>query len=420
MKETRDGTVIGLDVAWQAPIAEWTASERTELATLRHELERVAPPLDWDGGATDAGDPWIVATNPATDEVVLHIARIGRTYAALDETLSTVATGHGLRGVLEACLQNWRPAMLSFGELSRPLRLSPAAMTVPAPEGVPFLHLGEEARASDQSGRTEGADDEARLEAADAGSTSQAQSPERHAPTGTEPGVLDGRVVVEPKEPIERADGAEPARAEEEEAAAYVATAREPVSDEATVDAMDPAAMRSEPHVESATHVSRGEAAPEVTAAAPAGAATLSDPANTPLPDNVIRIDFTIPRPKGDGSLAGDTIDGSVFVTVEGNASDPNPSLSPEDLAPDADLQSGLALGPIDNLVQAVRNAVLDRFDFTDEAVIEVIFDAPIFGDVAPWQTEGAEAGAAIEPTFAIPDDSVFIEIPEADALIFG
>ncbi|MEM6357431.1 MAG: hypothetical protein AAF844_17355, partial [Pseudomonadota bacterium] len=230
MSETRERNVIGIDVAWQVPVAQWTPREQTELVVLQKALSQLAPRIEWEGGATDAGDPWIVASDPRTDEVVLHIARIGRSYAAVDETLTTVASGHSLRSVIETCLQHWRPS-LGSAEMSRPMRMAQGPLAAPNPEGAPATDFeegagpamaettpagpGVDAGRADASDRGEDDAPAERAESDDAGAVSAA--------------VLAGAVAAatppegEPREPVAPAIEPRVEPGAEEEVAAYEA-----------------------------------------------------------------------------------------------------------------------------------------------------------------------------------------------------
>ena len=58
--------------------ADWSSSEKSELRRLQAAYP--PPHYEMESGATEDGDPWWVVCDRALDQVVVHIARIGRRY----------------------------------------------------------------------------------------------------------------------------------------------------------------------------------------------------------------------------------------------------------------------------------------------------------------------------------------------------
>ncbi|MEO1721037.1 MAG: hypothetical protein AAFR84_01395 [Pseudomonadota bacterium] len=434
MSETRERNVIGIDVAWQVPVAQWTPREQTELVALQKELSQLAPRIEWEGGATDAGDPWIVASDPRTDEVVLHIARIGRSYAAVDETLTTVASGHSLRSVIETCLQHWRPS-LGSAEMSRPMRMAQGPLAAPIPEGAPATGFEEGAgpamAETTQAGLGVGAH---RAAASDRGEDDAPDERTGSDDAGAANAAgLAGAVAAamrlggEPREPVVPAIEPPVEPGAEEEVAAYEVPEPDAAAAGHAPGAADlgPAEAALERAVETVVTLSAVPAATASPPDAPVAEMTRAVLSEDPLPDNVIRIDFRITKPKGgEDDMSISDLDGSAFVTFDFDPPVAQVSLVLGDPAEQGGGETfavaPFAVPPGDDLAGALRDAVLDRFEFTDEPGIDVAFDPlgpAIFEPLAVGQ--GAPDGTSIVP----PEfEAFFLDLatPAEDLLIFG
>lgn len=151
--------IIGLDPDLLRPGCGWSARERAELEGLRLALSPLVPSLHWEEGATDVGDPWLVAVDARTDDLAVHVARIGRTYVVLDAEFTPVATGRSLRMVLETSMESGRLSFALIGEVVRLARPAPS-MTGQGPEGMPVSPESELPAMSDPrlgTGSMEGA-----------------------------------------------------------------------------------------------------------------------------------------------------------------------------------------------------------------------------------------------------------------------
>lgn len=157
--------IIGFDPTEIRPLAGWSVRERAELDQMRIALGPVLPVLEWSEGVTDAGEPWLVAVDAATDELAVHLARIGRDYVVLDGRLTPVASGRSLKTVIDSCAEFCRGAAVGLGEVWRPARSGPAPhLQGQGPEGMPLAPgtadpedralTGTAARPEERSGET--------------------------------------------------------------------------------------------------------------------------------------------------------------------------------------------------------------------------------------------------------------------------
>jgi hypothetical protein len=71
--------------------ADWTCSEKSELRRLQAAYP--SPRYEIEHGSTDDGDPWCVVSDGTLDSIIIHIARIGHTYAVVlpERGVSTTA-----------------------------------------------------------------------------------------------------------------------------------------------------------------------------------------------------------------------------------------------------------------------------------------------------------------------------------------
>jgi len=58
----------------------WAEEERAQIERVIEALGEAGIALGFCEGVSDEGDPWAVWCSPETDEVLLHVARIGGTY----------------------------------------------------------------------------------------------------------------------------------------------------------------------------------------------------------------------------------------------------------------------------------------------------------------------------------------------------
>lgn len=65
------------------PVAcvNWTNGEMLELDRLRAAYQ--SPQYEIECNSTEDGDPWCVVSDSTLDRVIVHIARIGRTYVVI-------------------------------------------------------------------------------------------------------------------------------------------------------------------------------------------------------------------------------------------------------------------------------------------------------------------------------------------------
>ena len=59
----------------------WTSNEKSELERLRTAYP--LPQFEMECNSTEDGDPWCVVSDPSLDRVIVHIARIGRSYIVI-------------------------------------------------------------------------------------------------------------------------------------------------------------------------------------------------------------------------------------------------------------------------------------------------------------------------------------------------
>ncbi|MEL6480431.1 MAG: hypothetical protein AAFQ75_03185 [Pseudomonadota bacterium] len=404
MTETRDLTVIGLDVAWQAPVAQWNPQEQTTLTALQQTLHRVAPQLEWEGGATDVGDPWIVAIDPVTDEMVLHIARIGRTYAALDQNFAPLASGHGLRAVIDACLQSWRPLLATI-DAARAQRLQKTALPSPVLDGAPMPGATADPGEQASGAETRDASPEAALPVDGHVTPSLNESAEDAAPLAHERPALDAQTAT-PKEPAASEAPGERDGREDDSASASSTPAPESRASEATGGAPEELRPQLAPQ---STPALPEPAQPQALGETEHAAATVTRMASMdgPLPDNVIRIDFTVSRPKGEGTNTGGDQDGSFIITF-----DPGSGFTGLPL----DGVYGASDLPVQGLEGALRAALNDQFDFVEVTGVEIAFELPDTLHLADW---AFGQSAPDTPPTAI--DNVFeLTLDETDLFLFA
>lgn len=60
---------------------DWTSNERLELERLRDAYP--SPQFEIECNSTEDGDPWCVVSDPTLDRVIIHIARIERSYVLI-------------------------------------------------------------------------------------------------------------------------------------------------------------------------------------------------------------------------------------------------------------------------------------------------------------------------------------------------
>ncbi|MEM9046447.1 MAG: hypothetical protein AAGC81_17320 [Pseudomonadota bacterium] len=82
----------------------WTSVERAEITRLKNSFGQGLYDLYWTEGTTDLEEPWLVAMSFAEDALVLHIARIGGFYVALDDELGRIAEDQDLQTFISACI----------------------------------------------------------------------------------------------------------------------------------------------------------------------------------------------------------------------------------------------------------------------------------------------------------------------------
>jgi hypothetical protein len=59
----------------------WTSNEKLELDRLRTAYP--SPQFEIECNSTEDGDPWCVVSDPSLDRVIVHIARIERSYVVI-------------------------------------------------------------------------------------------------------------------------------------------------------------------------------------------------------------------------------------------------------------------------------------------------------------------------------------------------
>jgi hypothetical protein len=60
---------------------DWTSNEKLELERLRDAYP--SPQFEMECDSTEDGDPWCVVSDPTLDRVIVHIARIERSYVVI-------------------------------------------------------------------------------------------------------------------------------------------------------------------------------------------------------------------------------------------------------------------------------------------------------------------------------------------------
>ncbi|MEM6945887.1 MAG: hypothetical protein AAF565_19250 [Pseudomonadota bacterium] len=414
MQHTKDGNIIGLDVTWQFPVAEWSPRERVEIDGLRAVLDEGNRALEWDGGVTDAGDPWIVAIDSFSGDMVVHLARIGRSYVALDGDLQPLASGHSLRAVLGSYLEQQRD-VLSLAELARGQRIAPIVPLMPTThEGIPFTDwtIDEPATNPADPGRLaeEFLHHSAYVPQGEALPATPAEQPamRRDAPDRIDAAI--GEVIDEtPTLPAARpaqdspAPTPSPARAEDNEATSVQmadagqhpeAVAIRAVELSATTAESQPKSPEAQPDVEDAP-----------LSAEPVPAEPL-DPPTPAEPTNVIWVRF---RPdEGDFSLSS-TVEGTwplgsfeiVEIAVAPDGSDGVPSAPSDALSP-----------ALDGLADQVLTFLTDQFDFDRSGDLEVVFvpfDPLVQAPWPPLQEVEIAGTLVVETEFGpldLPDDA--------------
>lgn len=79
---------------------DWSVAEQVRLLQLASDLDRRAPGVEAVFGESDTGDPWCVIKD-ADDDVLLHIARIGRNVIVHDVSAGLIQEGRDLWAILD-------------------------------------------------------------------------------------------------------------------------------------------------------------------------------------------------------------------------------------------------------------------------------------------------------------------------------
>ncbi|MDM7947586.1 MAG: calcium-binding protein [Oceanibaculum nanhaiense] len=82
------------------PALGWTEQEKADLYRCMEMLAKAGVPYEATLGVSDEGDPWLVFENPETDEVAVHIARIGNDFIAYSEPTDELLRGSDFRDLL--------------------------------------------------------------------------------------------------------------------------------------------------------------------------------------------------------------------------------------------------------------------------------------------------------------------------------
>ncbi|MEM8596104.1 MAG: hypothetical protein AAGF76_06515 [Pseudomonadota bacterium] len=417
MTKQKEGEVIGLDVAWLVPVAGWTARERSALEALQTSLDVPGRQLEWSSGTTDCGDPWIVAIDVETEETALHVARIGRTYVALDGSFSAVATGHGMRHVLEACVHAVRPASLQ-SDGDRSARQQGMKLLPPTLDGAPLTDLSEIADLPSAMPRVaaepipgEGVFEfrEARNAAPrEAAALDEAQSAWHRSEAG-EP-------VTTPEDEGIRAR--EPAQATAEETPhqalnLHALQGRDDPTPEP--DPTEPVSLPTPPLLEVA---SRDDVEPAPDAASPLPPTPTSTPADYTPSDTVIHVRFGKRPDQGsdtDPSPFDQGISGATAITEDG-ASDGFLVVPGLDAPGDQTLYLELAGASAESFANVLKDAVADQFDFSispaaEVIVIDIDFDPlshfPAGSDMVDFSPLEALDTPLSDPTIGLGGDDV-------------
>lgn len=82
------------------PALGWTEQEKADLYRCMEMLAKAGVPYEATFGVTDEGDPWLVFENPETDEIAVHIARVGGEFIAYSEPADELLRGGDFRDLL--------------------------------------------------------------------------------------------------------------------------------------------------------------------------------------------------------------------------------------------------------------------------------------------------------------------------------
>lgn len=100
------------------PALGWTEQEKADLYRCMEMLAKAGVPYEATLGVTDEGDPWLVFENPETDEVAVHIARIGNDFIAYSEPTDELLRGGDFRDLLNQMVEVRRQeAAMSTGNV---------------------------------------------------------------------------------------------------------------------------------------------------------------------------------------------------------------------------------------------------------------------------------------------------------------
>ena len=79
---------------------DWTQQELSEFYRVHNMLNQNGIHVDMDRGVTDRDEPWFVFVDFRSDEVFLHIARLGGQYILVSESIGLKTRGMSLRGTI--------------------------------------------------------------------------------------------------------------------------------------------------------------------------------------------------------------------------------------------------------------------------------------------------------------------------------
>lgn len=82
------------------PAQGWTEQEKAELFRCMEMLSKAGIAYETTFGASDEGEPWLVFENPDTEEVSVHIARIGGEFVAYSAPTDETLRGSDFRDLL--------------------------------------------------------------------------------------------------------------------------------------------------------------------------------------------------------------------------------------------------------------------------------------------------------------------------------
>lgn len=85
----------------QLPAGDWQDDELSQIFAAYRMLAQNGVPIGLDRGQTDAGEPWVVFFDLNTQDVFLHVARIGGAYVLACEALGVTLSGARLSGLLQ-------------------------------------------------------------------------------------------------------------------------------------------------------------------------------------------------------------------------------------------------------------------------------------------------------------------------------